>query len=168
MDKLTKAYSDYAELQYVSQGRENKEITFMCTGDHFLFTDSKGQTSASFTSPHTSQQIPDFWQPRVTVWTITIIIFSMLSNGPLLQRMSSMYNELHIFKLPRHYQSYQIQSTFFSCTSYCHGPVQSILLWHPLSQTHLGQKQQGLISSYLHCYLHQWQITQHVELCNKC
>lgn len=82
-------------------------------------------------------------------------------------------------KLPRHYQSYQIQSTFFSCTSYCHRPVQSCgklviaalpcsLLWHPLSQPHLGQKQQGLMSSYLHCHLHQWQITWHVEQCNKC
>lgn len=58
MDKLTKAFSDYAKLQHVSQGRENREITSMRTdGNHFLFEDSKGETSASFTSPHTSQQL---------------------------------------------------------------------------------------------------------------
>lgn len=58
MDKVTKASSDYAKLQHVSQGRENREITSMRTDrDHFLFADSKGETSASFTSPYTSQQL---------------------------------------------------------------------------------------------------------------
>lgn len=113
MDKPTKAFSDYAELQHVSQGRENREITSMCSdSNHFLFADSKGQTSFLYLSPRfpTSpvievpnwKQIPDLWQPRITsVWAITTII-SMLSNGPLshLQRMSSVYNVLQIFKAP--------------------------------------------------------------------
>lgn len=58
MDKLTEAFSEYVKLQQGSQGRENREITSMCTdSNHFLFADSKEQKNASFTSPHTSQQL---------------------------------------------------------------------------------------------------------------
>lgn len=42
------------------------------------------------------------------------------------------------------------------------------LFQHPLHQPHLGQRQQGLMNSYIHCHLHQWQIIQHVEQCNRC
>lgn len=44
----------YAELQHVSQGRENREITSMCNdSNHFLFADIKGQTKRFlYLSPH--------------------------------------------------------------------------------------------------------------------